>query len=142
MVGITQGCISEGGLSSSAAVGVAYLLALESVNELHVEPERNIALDRYIENVYLGLQIGILDQSAILLSRRDHLTLVECSSVTHELIPFSDAMPPFSILIVFSGLRMSLTSTDYNRRVDECAEAAGTLLRATGQAGKRPCWAT
>ncbi|KAK9103030.1 hypothetical protein Sjap_020284 [Stephania japonica] len=67
-------CLDSSGLSSSAAVGVAYLLALESANGLTVLPDVNIELDRLIENEYLGLKNGILDQSAILLSSYGCLT--------------------------------------------------------------------
>ncbi|KAF3617981.1 Galacturonokinase [Capsicum annuum] len=75
-------CGSEGldssGLSSSAAVGVAYLLAFESANDLVVCPTENIEYDRLIENEYLGLKNGILDQSAILLSSYGCLTFMNC----------------------------------------------------------------
>jgi galacturonokinase len=133
IVGVTTGQISEGGLSSSAAVGCAYLLALEAANDLHVSAEDNIELDRLIENEYLGLRNGILDQSAILLSRNRHLTVIDCATVTHELIPQADAMPDYSILVAFSGVKQALVSTGYNQRVDECAAAAGDLLRAAGR---------
>ena len=66
----TAGKLHGGGVSSSAAVGVAFLLAFEDVNGLRVSAEENIELDRRIENDYLGLRNGILDQAAILLSRR------------------------------------------------------------------------
>lgn len=133
IVGVTQGSISEGGLSSSAAVGVAYLLALEDVNGLTVTPPENIRLDQFIENTYLGLRNGILDQAAILLSRRQQLTVIDCATVGHTLVPPPDNLPPFAILIAMSGLRQALVSTDYNRRVDECREAARQLLAAAGR---------
>ena len=138
MVGVTAGGLSEGGLSSSAAIGVAYLLALEDLNGLEISPPQNIALDQAIENGYLGLRNGILDQSAILLSKRDWLTRIDCEKVEHELIPRADTTPPFDILIAFSGLRQALVSTDYNRRVDECAAAARELLEAVGRRADRP----
>ena len=103
IVGVTAGRLGEGGLSSSAAVGVAYLLALEEVNGLRVSPQENIALDQAIENGYLGLRNGILDQSAILLSRQGFLTHIDCRSATHELIRRAASMPPFAVLIAFSG---------------------------------------
>ncbi len=133
LVGVTAGRIAEGGLSSSAAVSVAYLLALQQVNQLQVAPEKNIALVQQIENDYLGLRIGILDQSAILLSRQHCLTLIDCEHVTHELIDRPANTPPFRILIASSGLRKSLAGTDYNQRVAECVEAASRLLRAAGR---------
>jgi galacturonokinase len=69
-----EGC----GVSSSAAVGVAFLLALEHANGLVISPEENIELDWLIENGYLGLCNGVLDQSAILLSKRNCLTAIHC----------------------------------------------------------------
>jgi len=138
IVGVTAGSLSEGGLSSSAAIGVAYLLALEDVNGLEISNEENIALDQFIENNYLGLRNGILDQSAILLSRRDHLTLMDCATVRHELIPCAGSMPPFTILLAFSGLKQALVGTDYNRRVGECAQAAEILLAAVGRKSEKP----
>jgi galacturonokinase len=133
IVGVTAGRLGEGGLSSSAAIGCAYLLALEHANELAVSDKRNIALDQYIENTYLGLRNGILDQSAILLSRNDHLTWIDCATVEHALIPLPPSMPDFVMLIAFSGLKQALVGTDYNRRVAECAEAARRLLEAAGR---------
>jgi galacturonokinase len=133
MTGVITGPWSEGGLSSSAAVGVAYLLALEDINGLMVTSEQNIRLDQAIENDYLGLRNGILDQSGILLSRKDHLTLMDCATGNHRLIPAGAPADSWSILLAFSGLRQALTGTDYNRRVAECSEAARILLAAAGR---------
>ena len=138
LVGLTQGSVSEGGLSSSASVGVAYLLALQLVNSLRVTPRQDILLDQFIENEYLGLRNGILDQSAILLSRKGHLTWIDCARVEHAVIPPAESMSPFAILIAFSGLRKSLVTTDYNRRVAECSEAARILLDAGGRRDALP----
>ena len=138
IVGVTQGSASEGGLSSSAAVGVGYLLAIEDVNRLIVTPEENILLDQYIENVYLGLHNGVLDQAAILLSRRDQLTLLDCGTLKYERLLPPRSMPPFAILIAFSGIRQALVRTDYNQRVAECAEAVRQLLAAAGRTDELP----
>jgi galactokinase len=138
LVGIVTGPWSEGGLGSSAAVGVAYLLALEDVNTLSVEVEKNILLDQGIENGYLGLQSGILDQSGILLSRRDHLTYINCATTRHQLIPAAHSTPPWSLVLAFSGLKKALVGTDYNRRVAECRAAARILLDAAGRADEAP----
>ncbi|KAL4587278.1 hypothetical protein LXL04_000146 [Taraxacum kok-saghyz] len=70
--------LDSSGLSSSAAMGVAYLLALESANNLSISPAENIEYDRLIENKYLSLKNDILDQSAILLSRYECLTCMDC----------------------------------------------------------------
>jgi galactokinase len=130
--GLVEGRMPIGGLSSSAAVGVAYLLALEAANELAVTAEENIELDRYIENSYLGLRNGILDQSVILMSDRDHLTYLDCRSVEFRkyLTPADNGR--FEVLVAYSGLAASLACTDYNVRVSECEQAARTMLEWTG----------
>jgi galactokinase len=136
--GITAGRLDGGGLSSSAAIGVALLLALEEANGLTVTQQDNIALDQAIENEYLGLRNGILDQSAILLSRRDQLTYIDCQTRCHELIPAAAVAGSPAVLIAFSGLKRALVGTDYNRRVEECRTAAGLLLQAIGRPNAMP----
>jgi galacturonokinase len=133
LVGISSGRLDGGGLSSSAAIGVACLLALEQVNGLSVAAKENISLHSRIENDYLGLRIGILDQAAILLSRGDHLTWIDCATADHRLYAAAPEMPPFRLLIAFSGLKQTLALTGYNRRVAECREAARVLLEALGR---------
>lgn len=153
---ITQGIIGyicgttgldSSGLSSSAAVGVAYLLALESANHLTVSPTENIELDRIIENEYLGLRNGILDQSAVLLSSNGCLTCMNCKTKEYSLIhspkSFDDqesrGKEPYKILLAFSGLKHDLPNNPgYNRRVSECEEAAKVLLLASGNEQLEP----
>ncbi|KAH7447409.1 hypothetical protein KP509_01G106300 [Ceratopteris richardii] len=129
------------GISSSAAVGVSILLALEHANGLNLNPEENIHLDRSIENDFLGLKNGILDQSAILLSRRGCLTVINCKEEKHKIVrPRSDIdTRGYKVLLAFSGLRHALSSnSSYNLRVSECQEAALTLLRAVGRDTRQP----
>ncbi|CAO2817991.1 unnamed protein product [Amaranthus hypochondriacus] len=144
IIGLISGSsgLDSSGLSSSAAVGVAYLLALENANNISVSPAENIEYDRLIENEYLGLSNGILDQSAILLSRQGCLTFMDCKTKEHKLISPSNlkggdtngAQKSYKILLACSGLKHALTSdTGYNRRVSECREAARILLDAVGR---------
>ncbi|VVA97146.1 unnamed protein product [Arabis nemorensis] len=131
--------LDSSGLSSSAAVGVAYLLALENANELTVSPTENIELDRLIENGYLGLRNGILDQSAILLSSYGCLTYMDCKTMDHKLVKAPELEKPFRILLAFSGLKQALTTNPgYNLRVAECQEAAKVLLTAYGNSELEP----
>ncbi|OVA19263.1 GHMP kinase N-terminal domain [Macleaya cordata] len=144
-------CGSEGldssGLSSSAAVGIAYLLALECANDLTVSPTENIELDRLIENEYLGLRNGILDQSAILLSSYGCLTCMNCKTKEHKLIHSpklqenqeNEEHREYKILLAFSGLKQALPNNPgYNCRVAECQEAARVLLDASGNGERDP----
>jgi len=126
--GVVSGNLPVGGLSSSAAVGLAFLLALEETNGLRLEAEENIRLDQYIENRYIGLDNGILDQSVILRSRRDRLLYLDCRDGAHEHVAAATGTPPLEVAVVYSGLSRSLVATNYNRRVAECRAAARGLL--------------
>lgn len=130
--GIIEGNLPIGGLSSSAAVGIAYLLALEDVNDLAISREENIHLDRSIENDFIGLRNGILDQSTILLSRKNKLFHLDCRTEDYCLISPDKPMPPFKIIVVYSGISQVLVGTGYNTRVAECRTATRMLLEKSG----------
>jgi len=83
--------LDSSGVSSSAALGCACLLALEDANGLtgQISLNQNIELDRLIENGYLGLKNGIMDQSVCLASKERSLTVVDCLSraISHVPLP-------------------------------------------------------
>ncbi len=136
MVGVVGGVMPIGGLSSSAAVTTAYLLAMEVINGLVLSLYDNVELCRLTENGYIGLNNGILDQSVILFSAPDCLTRIDCNTVAIDQIPApaggGGAMPDYEVLVVYSGLSHALVGTDYNNRVAECRAAAVQLLEAQG----------
>jgi galactokinase len=137
MVAVVGGAMPIGGLSSSAAVTIAYLLALEAINEIEAGPAENVAHCRYTENRYIGLNNGILDQSVILHSAAQQLTRIDCATVAVRGVPTARSAAQlareFGVLVVYSGVTHALVGTDYNSRVAQCQAAAMGLLRAAGQ---------
>ena len=133
LAGVIEGQMPIGGLSSSAATTIAYLLALETINALEVSPETNVSLVRFTENQYIGLNNGILDQSVILFSEANCLTRIDCRAMQIDKVPTSLKVEDFDVLVVYSGLTDVLVGTDYNNRVAECQAAAQQLLEMAGQ---------
>ncbi len=130
--GVIEGSLPIGGLSSSAAVIIAFLSALCKVNNIHLEPMEMILMAKKAENEYVGVNCGKLDQSCEVLSRKDHLLYLDCLDDSYELIKKPDNMKPFKIAILFSGLERSLANSKYNLRVDECKSAAYALKAYAG----------
>ena len=130
--GVVQGKLPIGGLSSSAAVTTAYLMALARVNELEISPADLIRYSHWVEKEFIGLNNGILDQSANILSRNGYLMHMDCRTEEAELVPRSPAMAPFEVVIVYSGISTILIQTDYNNRVEECKVAAWLLQELGG----------
>ena len=119
LCGVIEGSLPIGGLSSSAAVILAFLNALCKVNGINLTPQEliNIAFDA--EKNYVGVNVGTLDQSCEVLSKKDHLLYLDCKDNRYELIPTPSNMKPYKIAIFFSGLEHSLAGSKYNMRVDE-----------------------
>lgn len=124
---VIQGKLPMGGLSSSATVTTAYLMALADVNGIDVPKEKLIQYSHWVETAFIGLKNGILDQSANILSKDGYLMRMDCATGEWELIPKNPAMPEFEVVIVNSGFTKALIGTDYNNRVDECKIAASLL---------------
>ena len=129
---VIEGTLPVGGLSSSAAVIIAFLSALAKVNNITVGDWEIIMMAKAAENKYVGVNCGKLDQSCEVLSRKDHLLYMDCKDDSYELIPLNPAMKPFKIAVLFSGLERSLATSAYNLRQDECKAAAYSLLAYAG----------
>lgn len=132
LCGVIEGSLPIGGLSSSAAVIIAFLSALSAVNRIHVPVHEMIMIAKEAENMYVGVSCGKLDQSCEVLSRKDHLLYLDTRDDSYELIPTSPDMKPYRIAIFFSGLERSLAGSKYNMRVDECKSAAYALMAYGG----------
>lgn len=131
--GLISGSLPVGGLSSSAAVLLCYIMALSDVNDIELNDFDLIQLAFEAEHEYIGLNLGKLDQSCEVLSKKDHLLYLDTKDESYKLIPQHASMPDFDILIFFSGLTRTLMNTSYNTRTDECKVAAFNLLAYEGK---------
>ena len=127
--GVIEGSLPIGGLSSSAAVIIAFLSALCKVNNLHLSEHEMIMTALSAENDYVGVSCGKLDQSCEVYSKKDHLLYLDTRDDSYELIPTHPDMKPYKIAIFFSGLERTLAGSKFNMRVDEC-RSAGYALKA------------
>ena len=139
LVGVIEGTLPIGGLSSSAAVCIAFLKALCRVNGIKLSPLETILIAQAAENRYVGVSCGKLDQSCEVYSRAGKLLYLDCKDDSYELIAPSPAMKPYGVAIFFSGLERSLAGSAFNMRVDEARSAAYALKAFSGMPyGKYP----
>jgi len=130
--GVIEGSLPIGGLSSSAAVTIAFLEALCKVNGITLSPQEIILTAKAAENKYVGVSCGKLDQSCEVLSKKDHLLYLDTKDDSFELIPQNLAMKPYEFAIFFSGIERTLAGSKFNMRVDECKSAAYALMGFSG----------
>ena len=132
MSGVIEGTLPIGGLSSSAAVVLVFLKALCEVNNITLTPLEMIELSVAVENQYVGVSSGKLDQSCEIYSRKNQLLYLDTQTDEYELIPTSPQMKPYEIAIFFSGVERTLAGSKFNMRVDECRSAAYALKAFSG----------
>lgn len=132
LCGVIEGTLPIGGLSSSAAVILAFLDALCHVNGITMEPKEMILTALAAENKYVGVSCGKLDQSCEVYSKKNHLLYLDTMDDSLELIPTAEAMKPYKIAIFFSGIERTLAGSKFNMRVDECRSAAYALKAYAG----------
>lgn len=112
------------GLSSSAALLTAILRA--SVNFAR-EPSDAVEIARAaraIENRYIGVPCGIMDQMAVGLATVREALSLNTAEETYDLVPVPAG---WTFVIVHSGIHRALSDGRYKVRFAECAEAAEAL---------------
>lgn len=104
------------GLSSSAAMECATAVALDALFDLRI-PRREMALlTRKAENDFVGVNSGVMDQYASLLSQAGAALFVDTRSLAAELVPLDLASSNLSIIICDTRVPRRLASTGYNNR--------------------------
>ena len=132
LCGVVEGTMPIGGLSSSAAVIIAFLTALCKVNGIRLEARELIQIALEAERDYVGVSVGTLDQSCEVFSRKEHLLYLDTKDGSYELIPQHPDMKPYQIAILFSGIERNLAGSKFNMRVDEAKSAAYALMAYAG----------
>ena len=132
LCGVVEGTMPIGGLSSSAAVIIAFLSALAKVNDIKLGQQEIIQIALEAERDYVGVSVGTLDQSCEVLSRKNHLLYLDTKDNSYELIPQRADMKPYKIAIFFSGIERNLAGSKFNMRVDEAKSAAYALMAYSG----------
>lgn len=129
---IIDGELPIGGISSSASVIIAFLLAICEANSIKLTQKEIIDIALKSENNYVGISCGILDQSCEIYSKEDCLLYLDTLDRSYELIPASGNMKPYEIAIFYSGVDKPKDGSQFNIRVDECRSAAYVLKAYAG----------
>jgi galactokinase len=112
------------GLSSSAAVEVAIAGALTKLSGIQLSGLDLARLCQRAENLFIGVQCGIMDQFASALGEAGHALLIDCRSLDIRPVSIPKGL---AIVVMDSHVPRNLADTPYNRRREECAEAAAAL---------------
>ena len=106
-----------GGLSSSAALTVGFILAINQYGNYEWSMEKMAKLAQYTEH-RIGARVGIMDPYAIVAGQKDHFTLIDCRTNKIEAIPSN--LTDHGLLLIDSGVSHNLAESEYNDRRAAC----------------------
>jgi galactokinase len=121
------------GLSSSASLEMAALTMFEALGAFEIAGPEAPKLGQRVENLFLGLSSGIMDQFISRMGQRGCALFLDCRSYAYELVPV--AFPAATFVIANTCVPRGLTSSKYNERVAECNAAVEGMRAALGRTG-------
>lgn len=109
------------GMSSSAALEVSFAFALGKLLDLKIPKNEYAQLGLRVENSYMGLNSGLLDQFSSIFGEKDKLILSDFRDVkVVETIMLSDE---YVFIVINSMVKHNLVASDYNLRRKSCENA-------------------
>ncbi len=120
--GVLAGDVPLGaGLSSSAALELATARAFAGAGRLTWDPTRMAQLAQRAENLWVGVNCGIMDQLISAAGVAGHAVLIDCRSLEMRPVP----LPPHAAVVVLdTATRRGLVDSLYNERRAQCEAAA------------------
>ncbi|MBB6637851.1 galactokinase [Cohnella thailandensis] len=116
------------GLSSSASIEVVTMFALLTLEGRKIDTVEIARWSQHVENEFVGVKSGIMDQFAVANGKKDHAIHLDCDTLEYELVPFRSG--DYKLVIGNTNKRRGLVDSKYNERRAQCEEAVRDLKAA------------
>ena len=114
-------------LSSSASLEVLTGVVSNDLYGLDLSGETLAKLGMRVENDFLNLNSGIMDQFIIANAKKGHALLLDTNTLEYDQIPLD--LPDHKIVIMNSLTRRELVDSEYNVRREQCESAVEMLQK-------------
>ncbi|MCX7678140.1 MAG: galactokinase [Spirochaetes bacterium] len=116
------------GLSSSACLEclIAAIISPQLLNDNASRISMALLCQR-VENEFVGVKCGIMDQMSIALGKKDHALLLNTANITFRHIPIH--LGEYIILIMNTKKPRNLIESKYNERLSECHHALALIKK-------------
>ena len=118
---LTSDLPAGAGLSSSAALELAVARAFSVSSAFEWDPKRAAIMGWRVENEWLGLSSGIMDQLVCGSGRENNALLIDCRSLNTRPVTIPTGT---DVVVLDTGTRRKLTESRYNERRLECEAAS------------------
>ena len=113
------------GMSSSAALETAAGFAFREAFSISLSPADWARVGQGVENNYMGLKSGLLDQFSSIFGKKNSMILSDFRSV--EVLRTVPLPAGYSIVVINSMVKHNLVDSEYNVRRQDCESAAEKL---------------
>ena len=113
------------GVSSSASIEVCTGTAISQIFGLNIPGEEMAVLGKKVENEFIGMNCGIMDQFAVAMGKKNKAILLNCDTLDYEYLNFE--IGDHVLVLINSNKERKLTDSKYNERFAECGRALKLL---------------
>ncbi|HTM97869.1 MAG TPA: galactokinase [Pedobacter sp.] len=115
------------GLSSSASIEVLTAFALNDYFNLGHDKLELVKLSKRVENIFIGVNSGIMDQFAVAFGEVDKAIVLNCDTLKYKIVDCD--LGEYNLAIINTNKTRKLEESKYNERVNECTEALNALKK-------------
>lgn len=113
------------GLSSSASIEVVTAVMLNEMTGAGLDMVELVKISQKAENVYVGVNCGIMDQFAVGMGKAQNAIALDCASLAYNYVPLD--MKGYKLVIANTNKKRGLADSKYNERRSECDEAVAAI---------------
>jgi len=115
------------GLSSSASIEMVTAFAINQLFGFGLNRMELVKLSQRAENIFVGVNCGIMDQFASGMGSADHALFLNCDTLDYERVPLK--LDGMKIVIANTNKRRGLADSKYNERRAQCEAVVDTLRK-------------
>lgn len=115
------------GLSSSASIEMVTAFAMNQIFGFGLDRMELVKLSQKAENLFVGVNCGIMDQFASGMGSADHALFLNCDTLDYERVPLK--LEGMKIVIANTNKRRGLADSKYNERRAQCESAVIALRK-------------
>src|SRR3569833_2024265 len=113
------------GLSSSASIEVVTAFMLNDLFNSGYTKLQLVQLGKQVENVFIGVNCGIMDQFAVAFGEKDKALMLNCDTLEYQAV--NTNLGDYVLAIIYTNKPRKLAESKYNERVQECQTALKAL---------------
>lgn len=122
---------NRSGLSSSASIELLMIFIIQDIYDINLNSLEMAKTGKQIENDYMLLPSGIMDQYAVAFGEEKSAISLDCNAMTHKVHTFDN--DDYEFIVINTNKPRELISSEYKNRKTECEKALDILNALSGK---------